>query len=159
MINETNRSTSTSNSTRKRSSKESSALEEPTMSKKKKQCRVTAVQMRCQMEGIGAERLHCERAYHAIIEKVRAAQSLCNGKVLIAPIVKTVNTMYNTEWKADTIRRRIRDGTECVVPRKGPRRQLHESIENALIEAIISFINLVCSEMDVQPRRKIIIII
>eukprot|EP00532_Pseudo-nitzschia_australis_P014725 CAMPEP_0168277748 /NCGR_PEP_ID=MMETSP0141_2-20121125/19413_1 /TAXON_ID=44445 /ORGANISM="Pseudo-nitzschia australis, Strain 10249 10 AB" /LENGTH=178 /DNA_ID=CAMNT_0008220255 /DNA_START=155 /DNA_END=691 /DNA_ORIENTATION=+ len=65
--------------------------------------------------------------------------------------------MYNTEWKADTIRRRISDGTECVVPRKGPRRQLHESIEKALIDAITSFINLACSEMDVQPRRKIII--
>ena len=40
---------------------------ESTNSKKKKLHRGTAVQMRCQMERIGAERLHCKRAYHAII--------------------------------------------------------------------------------------------
>eukprot|EP00532_Pseudo-nitzschia_australis_P013819 CAMPEP_0168210622 /NCGR_PEP_ID=MMETSP0140_2-20121125/3272_1 /TAXON_ID=44445 /ORGANISM="Pseudo-nitzschia australis, Strain 10249 10 AB" /LENGTH=775 /DNA_ID=CAMNT_0008137243 /DNA_START=1493 /DNA_END=3820 /DNA_ORIENTATION=- len=157
MFNDTNSSTCTSNSRSKRTSKKSLALEESTNSKKKKVRRSTAVQIKRHVERIGAERLNTEHTYRTIIENVRQQQYLCNGKVLIAPIVKRVNEMYNTNWKLDTIRRRLRDGTENTVPRKGRKKQLPEFIEKSLSDAIVSFINLGCSEMKDQTRRTDII--
>jgi len=97
------------------------ASEQSTISKKKKKHKVTAAQM----ERIKADRVHLNNAYYAIIKKVQEQKALCNGgNVSIAAIVKKVNEMYNTNWPADTIRKKIRNGTESTVPQKGRKPKL-----------------------------------
>ena len=98
------------------------------------------------MERIEADRVHLNNAYYAIIKKVREEKALRNGgDVSVAAIVKQVNEMYNTTWRADTIRKRIRNGNESSLPMKGRKPKLLIKIEKALGDAILSFIHLGCS--------------
>ena len=104
--------------------------EQSIISKKKRKHKVTAAQLHFEMERIEADRVHLNNAYYAIIEKVQEQKVHRNGgNVSIAAIVKKVNKMYNTKWRADTIRKRIRNGTESTVPMKGRKPKLPKTLK------------------------------
>ena len=100
-------------------------------------------------------------AYASAMKKLRYERTnlLIKDRASVVQIVAEVNSLYHTSLSAETVRRHIRSGNENIAPRPGGGRKpsLPPLMDQALVNAVTSFIGLGCAEMQQQPRRKSVI--
>ena len=94
-----------------------------------------------------------DEAYATIVSKIESALS-----VSIAKIAAEFNKIYNTSILPDTVRLQLQKGITFAPLGNGRKPLLPLLIEQALVDAVGSYINLACVEMDKQPQRKDMIV-
>ena len=122
-----------------------------------KMTRKTPKQVHAQMVHKQIDKKVRDMAYETIISKIksRCAKNVSTGKSLsVVAIVADVNKLYSTDILPDTVRRRMRKGMTNVPLGNGRKPLLPPVIESALVEALGTYVNLACAEMEKQPARR-----
>ena len=115
----------------------------------KRQAQKTPKQLHADMVYQQMEKIVKDEPYTTIVMKIESAPS-----VSVVKIVAEVNKLYNISILPDTVRRQLQKGITFATLGNGPKSLLPPLIEQALVGAMSSYINLACAEMDKQPQQK-----